>query len=571
MFYIYYLLFFFVVNLFLLFGKMEIGNISPDEALGPDREQGPSAAATAASSGEAAPGTPGPCPGMSSSAKPQALKVPFFDGNKAENYKSWKGYVELWMTGSSNIPLNQMALRIVLEGIAPGSKAAKELSNMVKGDFMKDNAVELIFEKLDEVFLPVKFFQAFQATRDFHDLKRKSTVTVADHITEWSQKLNELENHNYTEQSVKGLQLLHSCNLPSQERQNILNSVPKPITVSGMKDALRMNYSHVKITDDSLSTLDTDIFVDTNKDTQKGAGSLYTQWRGSYRGSFRGRSRGFRGNNNFFSRKQPYSKSNEGNKRHFRCYNCDLSGHFIAQCPKLINKAGVKETLLTRAENDRYNFNTDEFILTGNSVTDTQVVHLNNSFPNNLVSNDGKQVTATEGGFNIDFESDEFFLESYDNIDGTLMPIDLFIGCAGAQNDDALQKLVSEAKGYAVLDSGCAMTVCGAKWLNEYIENLDSEFKRLVVRQNSSQRFAFGGGHTVKATMRVDLPCWMGGKKGKVITDVVPCNIPLLLSRYTMEQAKFILDFGKRTVTWKDQQIKLKLSTTGHYCLPIHL
>ena len=52
------------------------------------------------------------------------------------------------MTGSSNIPLNQMALRIVLEGIAPGSKAAKELSNMAKGDFMKNNDVYLIFEKL---------------------------------------------------------------------------------------------------------------------------------------------------------------------------------------------------------------------------------------------------------------------------------------------------------------------------------------------------------------------------------------------------------------------------------------
>ena len=394
---------------------MEINNLSPDGALGQDGEQFPSATATEASSGGAAAVGHGLCPDVSSSAKPQALKVPFFDGNKAENYKPWKGYVELWMSGSSNIPLNQMALRIVLEGIAPGSKAAKELSNMAKGDFMKNNAVDLIFEKLDEVFLPVKFFQAFQAMRDFHELKRKSTVTVADHITEWSQKLSELDSHNYTVQSVKGLQLLHSCNLPSQEQQNILNSVPKPITVSGMKDALRMNYSHVKMTDKSDSTIDTDMFVDNNTDTQKDAGSLYIQRRGPYRG----RSRGFRSNNNSYMRNQPYKMSNEGNKRHRRCYNCDSSGHFIAQCPKLNNESGVNEIFLTgrenRAENDEYDFDTDEFILKGNSVTDTQVVHLNDSFSTNLVSPDDKQVNATEddtaGDEEYYFSTDEFILE----------------------------------------------------------------------------------------------------------------------------------------------------------------
>ena len=76
-------------------------------------------------------------------------------------------------------------------------------------------------------------------------------------------------------------------------------------------------------------------------------------------------------------------------------------------------------------------FNTDEFILTGNSLNDTQVVYLNNSFSTNLVSNDGKHVTAIEGEFGKDFESDDFFLDLYENIDVTLIPIELFIGCAG--------------------------------------------------------------------------------------------------------------------------------------------
>ena len=52
-------------------------------------------------------------------------------------------------------------------------------------------------------------------------------------------------------------------------------------------------------------------------------------------------------------------------------------------------------------------FNSDEFILTGNSLNDTGGL-FNNSFSTNLIGNDGKQVTATEGELDKEFESDDF-------------------------------------------------------------------------------------------------------------------------------------------------------------------
>ena len=37
---------------------------------------------------------------------------------------------------------------------------------------------------------------------------------------------------------------------------------------------------------------------------------------------------------------------------------------------------------------------------------------------------------------------------------------------------DRLQKLLSEARGCAVVDAGCSNTVCGSQWLEEFLNTL---------------------------------------------------------------------------------------------------
>ena len=77
----------------------------------------------------------------------------------------------------------------------------------------------------------------------------------------------------------------------------------------------------------------------------------------------------------------------------------------------------------------------------------------------------------------------------------------------------------------------------------------------------------------VVSKRRVTIPCWMGGEQGVVSTDVVDCNIPLLLSRKSMKLAGMILDFpnDKVTVGKKKRDIKLKTTKSGHYALPLSL
>ena len=147
-----------------------------------------------------------------------------------------------------------------------------------------------------------------------------------------------------------------------------------------------------------------------------------------------------------------------------------------------------------------------------------------------------------------------------------------FVGCMNdIQKGNSLKQLVNESKGYAVLDSGCATNVCGEGWLMDYLDTLEIEHREQASFQPSNRHFAFGGGQISKSKGKATIPCWVAGIKGWLETEVVASDIPLLLSRETMETQKFTLNFAERTVTWNGHTIKLKLTSTGHYGLPLHI
>ena len=67
--------------------------------------------------------------------------------------------------------------------------------------------------------------------------------------------------------------------------------------------------------------------------------------------------------------------------------------------------------------------------------------------------------------------------------------------------------------------------------------------------------------------------CWINGIKGEVTTDVVVCNIPLLLGRNSMKSMDMILNFSTDHVIVGGikETVSLKLSSSGHYLMPLNL
>ena len=133
-----------------------------------------------------------------------------------------------------------------------------------------------------------------------------------------------------------------------------------------------------------------------------------------------------------------------------------------------------------------------------------------------------------------------------------------------------LRSLVIETIGCAVLDCGAARTVCGKTWLQTYMELLTDKEKKEMKESNTCNVFKFGSGKRVKSEKCIHLPITLGNKKVNLITEVVDEDIPLLFSRMSMTRAKSKLNTEDETVTLLGQKIKMILTSTGHFAIPIH-
>ena len=81
--------------------------------------------------------------------------------------------------------------------------------------------------------------------------------------------------------------------------------------------------------------------------------------------------------------------------------------------------------------------------------------------------------------------------------------------------------------------------------------------------------FKFGNGKRIKAHKTARIPIVLGSKKVNLDTDVVMEDIPLLFSRSSMKRANTQLDTSKDTVNMLGEKIKLIVTSTGHYAVPI--
>ena len=148
----------------------------------------------------------------------------------------------------------------------------------------------------------------------------------------------------------------------------------------------------------------------------------------------------------------------------------------------------------------------------------------------------------------------------------------MFVGCTSSNEIQNLNNLVNESKDCAIVDSGCVTTVCGNPWADTFIDSLSPELRSQIEVQPSNQTFTFGDGKTYTSKRKIKLPCWLGGVRGEFYTDVIDCNIPLLLSRKSMKAIDAVLHFKKDEMTIQGgEPIKLTITKSGHLALPISL
>ena len=133
------------------------------------------------------------------------------------------------------------------------------------------------------------------------------------------------------------------------------------------------------------------------------------------------------------------------------------------------------------------------------------------------------------------------------------------------------QSLNVEALGKGLLDSGCSRTVAGQVWYDEYISTLSERDRGEVKEAESKSIFRFGDGVETKSTKCVSVPVFIGSNRFVLDLEVVPNQIPLLISKGAMKQMGMQLDFAQDVAIVNGENVKLICTSTGHYCLPLNM
>ena len=439
-------------------------------------------------------------------------------------YNIWKKEIEFWLS-VTKIKADERAITIYFS-LPEGSKAKTAAQQITKTLLNSQNGVRVLLEALDEVYLPNTAMRLFNCHNNLRTVTRKPDGLVHDYLSEFERAKFEFEQEGLEKDTiVLGLDLLSQCKLPQEKNQLVMLGLTE-VTYANVKAKLSaiFSFEHDKYNKfaDSGTREPEEVFYSRNQFNQRGNSSNYSA-------RFENR-----------SRKRPrYSKGRNSYSRHEVERNS--YGRQDAEKPPAYR---TKNPNGNDGRPSRCNICQSIF----HWFRDCPHAHEKNATREQL----------KERSNEVHFSG-----------------LVAFTGFAEENTDNCKIKLLrEETKGCAIVDSGCALTVCGTGWMEEFIENLCDEEKNNVKESVSQESFTFGDGSTVKSLKKVTFPCWINGRRGFITTDVVECGIPLLLSRKTLKTFKMVLDFENDTMRSKgknDSAIPLVNTKSGHYALPLTL
>ena len=432
------------------------------------------------------------------------------------HFESWKKDIEIWCK-LTDIPAPKRALAIHLSLTGRARIASSE---MEIAELEHDDGVKNLMIKLDGIFLSDKGRRQFASFNGLYNFRRLEEVSISDFVGEFEHKYYEFTRQGMQlPDPVMAFMLLASCNLSESETQLVMSAI-SDVTYDIMKSTIK------RVFDRSVGRQN---YSDHNSNIVKTEPVFFSN---NGRNSRRGRGQSSRGGR-LQSYQQPLAigASRDGN----------VAPRLTGGNSQAMEGRGRKTNPIGR------NGKITRCLICESTF------HWAKDCPHSHENNDS--VSGQSVG-----ENEE------------TVHLSLFLGYAGSNGGVIkLSKLVDESRGCAVLDTGCSTTVCGEMWLESYLQFLSDYEKDKIIENQSSSTFTFGDGTTVASLRKVTLPCWIGNVRANVTTDVVTCNIPLLLSKRSMKKAEMCLDFGNDRVLIGGKQIDLQCTSSGHYILPLNL
>ena len=133
-----------------------------------------------------------------------------------------------------------------------------------------------------------------------------------------------------------------------------------------------------------------------------------------------------------------------------------------------------------------------------------------------------------------------------------------------------METFLGESFHSAILDSGCSRTVCGETWFKCYRDSLSNEHQNKIQEFDSNVDFKFGDGKVCRSMKKAIIPASIGNLDVKIETNVIACDIPLLLIQQPMKATHCTqINFAEDKVTMLGKTLNLQFTSSGHYSVPI--
>jgi len=429
---------------------------------------------------------------------------------------NWIYELELWKL-VTDLPQAKMGPVVYL---SLSEKVRHSCSSVKKEDLSKDDGLDTLITKLREVYMSSAEQQCYSAYERFETYSRPESMSIQEYINQFEQLNQKLINTKIElPPAVLAYQLLKNANL-STEKKNLVRATIPEITYEAMKKQIKAIHDHC-VTSSSKDSDDTKILVD--QDSVLYTSKIYRGGGRGHKGSFASRGRGnVRGS----YRAMNFSKGN-------------------------ISQSG-QQTQPSDSTNWRQSNQVDSS--KGANVKDS-----NGDYTRCHVCQSIFHYAAQCPDKNKR-QNVQFLTESKD--DQTVF-VQLFTEDV---SQCYLEKVVSETLSCALVDCGATATVCGKNWLECYKDSIETP---VIDMGESNKSFKFGDGMSYKSLAKVNIPVNIGGVKDHILSDVVECEIPLLLSKPSMKAANCTLDFAKDKMTMNGREIHLQQTSNGHYCIPL--
>lgn len=387
-----------------------------------------------------------------------------------------------------------------------GQARAKALEIKAE-DLNADSGMETLLKALDTIFESDKVDIAYNAYSQFDGYKRNEEG-ISEYIIEFERRHNICKKHDMElPDAVLAFKLLDGAGIERKERQLVLTAVASDIKFSSMKSALKRIFGTTKAKGDVSYQPGITI---------KQESAFFTQQRSTGRPAYGGG-----GNQNQNQRRNFSRDSNTGG----------FQRNYQPQIQKGTNPI------------DRFGKRSRCAICGSTFHWAKDCEHRDTCKQENV-----KLTTGT-------IEKNEEIFECHMEVR------------VDEENPDIV--LVTESFGSAIVDTACTRTVCGQNWFNDFVESLQAHERKQVIEKPSNKTFKFGDGAQVTSVKNVVFPANLGSKKCMISSEVVDCDLPLLLSKETLKKADTVLNLRKDEATMFGKQVELHFTSTGHYCIDL--